>query len=112
MSRIASPNHSEPTAIAAPSPLVALKVEEGGGSSISFAIWPLGASRVTGSGIVTPGDDRDSSTVRLQWEGLAPGSRHALGQHHGQSCSGIEALPEFVFAPVTSDSSPAARRPT
>lgn len=73
-------------------------------SAIQFAVWPVGSSRVTGSGMIEPGGDRDSSSVRLQLEGLAPNSTHAVSQHHGQSCGAIEASPEFVFSPVVSDS--------
>ena len=73
-------------------------------TSIPFAVWPVGSSRVTGSGLVDPGEDLDSSCVRLQLEGLEPRSTHAVSQHHGESCGAVEASPEFVFSPIVSDS--------
>ena len=71
---------------------------------IAFAIWPVGSSRVTGSGAVVAGSDRDHSTIVAQWEGLRPSSDYALSQHHGQSCGDIEPYPEFIFDTVHSDS--------
>lgn len=73
-------------------------------AAISFAIWPVGSSRVTGSGTIVPGPGNDSSTIRVQWEGLQPNAEFALSQHHGEACGDMEHPPEFVFAHVRSDS--------
>ena len=84
--------------------LEGLSPEESSRGRLWFPVWPIGQSRVTGSGLVTPGPGADYSTVLLQWEGLPPHSEHALSQHHGESCTHLDERPEYVFAPVVSDS--------
>lgn len=73
-------------------------------AAISFTITPLGESGITGSGTVTPGPGTDESTHLVQWQGLQPGTVHAVSQYHGTSCASYDAAPEFVFAAVTADS--------
>ena len=83
--------------------MTAREIEAGEG--IAFAIWPVGSSRVTGSGTIVPGPGNDSSTIRVQWEGLQPNAEFALshgGPHWGpgaafdpMACGQITPAPEM-----------------
>jgi DNA-binding CsgD family transcriptional regulator len=73
-------------------------------AAIPFSIWPVGTSRVTGSGVITPGPGNDYSTIHAQWEGLQPTTDYALSQHHGENCGEMEHPPEFIFPTLRSDS--------
>ncbi len=94
------------TMVAALSAAIAMAAFSGAAAddAISFTVSPVGSSGVTGSGAITHAPLATESLMTLQWQGLAPGSVHALTQYHGTACDARDAGAEFTFNAVTADS--------